>query len=83
MNHQALRELRTKAGMSQEELAFKAGISVSMVTKLECGRTDASTKTVKALAAALALRLPDTDNILLTLIGGPAAQGAPQEVPNA
>jgi transcriptional regulator with XRE-family HTH domain len=48
-----LRELRERAGLSQEGLARKANLSLSTITKLEQGRMNPSWETVKALAAAL------------------------------
>jgi transcriptional regulator with XRE-family HTH domain len=46
--------LREKAGMSQQELAVKAGLSVSVVSQIEQGRKeDPRMSTVRALAQAL------------------------------
>ncbi|MEW2130177.1 helix-turn-helix domain-containing protein [Streptomyces sp. NPDC005435] len=51
-----LRGLRTSAGLSQEELAQAAGVSVRALSYLECGRSRGpQRRTVKALAAALRL----------------------------
>lgn len=44
-----IRELRTAAGMSQEELAKKSGISRPVISKLET--TDGDKVTVKTLVA--------------------------------
>lgn len=44
-----IRELRTAAGMSQEELARKSGISRPVISKLET--TDGDKVTVKTLVA--------------------------------
>lgn len=44
-----IRELRTAAGMSQEELAKKSGVSRPVISKLET--TDGDKVTVKTLVA--------------------------------
>lgn len=48
-----LKQARVKSGMSQEELANRAHLSVSMIQSIETGRRDGSTKTLIALATAL------------------------------
>ncbi len=48
-----LKELRTKAGLTQQELAEKAGLHTMSVTKLELQSREPSWKTVEALATAL------------------------------
>jgi transcriptional regulator with XRE-family HTH domain len=48
-----LRELREKAGLTQEGLARKANLSLGYVAKLEGRRAQPSWATVKALAKAL------------------------------
>lgn len=48
-----LRVLRGKAGLSQQQLAVAAGLSVSFVAKLERASSDPSWSTVQALAKAL------------------------------
>lgn len=48
-----LKELRTRAGMTQGELAAKAGIKVGAIRDLEQGRNGPTWETVLALAAAL------------------------------
>ncbi|MFF5721319.1 ATP-binding protein [Streptomyces buecherae] len=51
-----LRELRRRAGLSQEQLAHTAGVSVRALADLERGRTRGpQRRTVEALASALAL----------------------------
>jgi transcriptional regulator with XRE-family HTH domain len=55
-----LRELRTAAGLTQQELAVKAGLSMSAVAHLEGGRIpDPRLSTLKALARALGVSLDD------------------------
>lgn len=48
-----LKQARVQSGMSQEELANRVYLSVSMIQSIENGRRDGSTKTLIALAAAL------------------------------
>lgn len=52
----ALRKLRKNRQMSQEELAFEAGVERNYVSLLELGRNSASVKVVFKLASALKLR---------------------------
>ena len=49
-----LRDLRTAQGLSQEELAFRAGMSVPYLSDLERGRSNPSLSMVVDLARALA-----------------------------
>lgn len=49
-----LRDLRTAQGLSQEELAFRAGMSVPYLSDLERGRSNPSLAMVVDLARALA-----------------------------
>jgi transcriptional regulator with XRE-family HTH domain len=48
-----LRELRLSAGLSQEQLAFRAEIRTSYVSDVERGRRNVSLVNIRALAAAL------------------------------
>ncbi len=49
-----LREMRTRAKLTQVELAAKAGLNQEVISRLECGRTlDPHYSTVAALANAL------------------------------
>ncbi|CAO3350613.1 helix-turn-helix domain-containing protein [Azospirillum palustre] len=50
-----LRDLRTTKGFSQEELAFRAGMSVPYLSDLERGRSAPSLAMVVDLARALAM----------------------------
>ncbi|MDH6313239.1 transcriptional regulator with XRE-family HTH domain [Parabacteroides sp. PFB2-10] len=51
--HQKVKELRIKNGMSQEELADKAGISLRTVQRIENGESVPRGDTLKRLAEAL------------------------------
>lgn len=48
-----LRRLRDAAGLSQHQLADKAGMNIGGITKLEQGQREPSWATVLTLAAAL------------------------------
>lgn len=65
-----LKQARVRSGMSQEELANRVHLSVSMIQSIETGRRDGSTKTLIALAAALNTTPNDllygTDNTIST-----------------
>jgi len=50
-----LRELRTEAGLTQAELAVRAGLHPQAVVKLEAGEHQPTWATVTALADALGL----------------------------
>jgi transcriptional regulator with XRE-family HTH domain len=54
-----LRERRTRAGMTQQALAERAGLSVSFVSFLESGRKKGSLETYQRLARALGIPLAD------------------------
>jgi transcriptional regulator with XRE-family HTH domain len=50
-----LRRLRVERFLSQAELARRAGLHALTVTRLETGRSAPATRTVRALAQALAV----------------------------
>jgi transcriptional regulator with XRE-family HTH domain len=50
---QKLKEIRARAGLTQEALARAADISLSAVTKLESGKVDPTWGTVQRIAKAL------------------------------
>jgi transcriptional regulator with XRE-family HTH domain len=55
-----IRELREAAGMTQQALAVAAGVSISVVTKLEQGQNeDPRVSTLQALARALGVKVDD------------------------
>lgn len=55
-----LKELRAAAGLTQQALAVKAGLSISAVIHIEAGRIpDPRVSTLKALAKALGCRMDD------------------------
>lgn len=55
-----IRELRHDAGLSQEQLAYRAGVTASVVRKLEQGHVDdPQWSTIRALARILNASLDD------------------------
>lgn len=48
-----VRQLRHQAGLTQEELARKADVSQSLITKVETGRTQPTYQTAKQILAVL------------------------------
>ena len=49
----AIRQLRTKRGMTQEALAHAAGVTVGHLSMIERGHSNPTWATVKTIAAAL------------------------------
>jgi transcriptional regulator with XRE-family HTH domain len=52
-------QLRKKEGLSQTDLAFKAGKEQYHISKIENGSTSASITTLNAIAIALKVSLPE------------------------
>jgi len=77
-----LRRLRLAAGLTQAELAERAGLSARGISDLERGeRGRPHRDTVQALADALALDSADRA-LLITSVRGPASGEAASETPN-
>jgi transcriptional regulator with XRE-family HTH domain len=55
----AIRQLRSERGLSQEELASRAELSQTWVSHLESGRINPTWSTVRRLAGALSVTLPE------------------------
>lgn len=53
----AIRQLREKAELSQEELADRAGLSRAWVSEIESGRKSPMWRTVEQLARGLEVRM--------------------------
>jgi transcriptional regulator with XRE-family HTH domain len=51
--HNAVREHRTKAGLSQSQLSIKAGVNHAVLSQVELGQTQAYPKARRQLAKAL------------------------------
>jgi transcriptional regulator with XRE-family HTH domain len=55
-----VRQARERAGLSQQALAVRAGLSLSALVKIEGGRNeDPRLSTVRALSAALGVAIDD------------------------
>jgi transcriptional regulator with XRE-family HTH domain len=55
----ALRQTRASMGISQEELALRAGVDRTFVSKVERGQRQPALATIILLAKALDIRRPD------------------------
>jgi transcriptional regulator with XRE-family HTH domain len=55
----ALRQLRHERGVSQESLAYEAGVTSGTLSLIERGRSNPTWGTVKGLAAALSTTIAD------------------------
>ena len=53
----ALLQVRTRAGLTQEEVAARMGTTQSVIARLESGRVRPSTKTLERFARATGTRL--------------------------
>ncbi|MFF4715056.1 helix-turn-helix domain-containing protein [Streptomyces eurythermus] len=72
-----LRRLREKAGLTQDELERRSGVSVSTIRGLETGkRSNPRMTTVQQLADALALRSEDHEELLGSAVPGRRGGGA-------
>ncbi len=56
---EAVRQLRSQRGMSQEDLAHEAGITISTLSLLERGRSNPTWATVRGIAAALGVSMSE------------------------
>jgi tetratricopeptide (TPR) repeat protein/transcriptional regulator with XRE-family HTH domain len=75
-----LRPLRLRAMMTQEELAFKAGVGIRTIRDIESGRVRPQPRTLRLLVEALGL--DDGGRALLATNSGPSAT-VPRELPHA
>lgn len=53
----AIRALRSKIGISQEDLAHQAGVTTSTLSSIERGRSNPTWATIKGIAAALGVSM--------------------------
>lgn len=58
----AIRELRTKRGITQEDLAHEAGVRVGTISLIERGKSNPAWGTVKRIAKALDTTMGDLAN---------------------
>jgi transcriptional regulator with XRE-family HTH domain len=54
-----IREIRTERGLSQEALAFEAGVAVNSIATIERGEANASVAVLLAIARVLKVKLRD------------------------
>jgi transcriptional regulator with XRE-family HTH domain len=66
-----LKAIRTRMGLTQEQLAEKAGLHLGAIFKLEQGRREPAWSTVQALCRALGVRC---DEFLDDLPGEPSGE---------
>ncbi len=52
-----MKKLRTEAGLTQSQLAFEAGISLSQIARIETAKTNPTLSTVFAITKALDISL--------------------------
>ncbi len=77
-----LRSYRQRAGMSQEGLATRAGLSPEAVSLLERGRRSPRMTTLSLLADALRLTGPERERFFAALLPGPPAPPPPRQFPS-
>ena len=54
-----VKELRNRLGVSQEELAYRAGLDRTYITSVECGKRNISVVNIEKIAKALKVTLAD------------------------
>jgi transcriptional regulator with XRE-family HTH domain len=59
----AVRQLRRERGLSQEALAYKAGVTSGTLSLIERGRSNPTWGTVKGVATALGVTIGDLANL--------------------
>lgn len=80
----AVRRLRLRAGLTQEALAERSGVSVSTIRGVETGkRRNPQLASVRQLAAALDLRPAELDELMAAAAGTaePSAVPVPRQLP--
>lgn len=55
-SHDLIRQERLRHGLTQEQLARKAGVALNTVQRLEAGKHNPSMKTLRGLSRALGVR---------------------------
>jgi transcriptional regulator with XRE-family HTH domain len=56
---EAIRQLRNKRGLSQEDLAHAAGVTTGTISAIERGNSNPTWGTVKSIARALDVSMPE------------------------
>ncbi len=67
LRHTRLKEIRSQRGLSQEELAERAGISQNHLSQIECGKRQPSMAVAEALVIALNIPISDILGVDLPL----------------
>lgn len=60
---EAVRLLRERSGMTQENLAQEAGLTTGTISLIERGRSNPAWGTVKGIAAALGVQVGELGNL--------------------
>ena len=66
----ALREIRTRRGISQEELGFESGYHRTYISMLERGKMNPSLRTMLSIAATLRVSAAELVGGVEKLLGG-------------
>jgi len=61
-----LKRIRLREGLTQSQLAFESGLSLSQIARIETARINSTLSTVFALARTLNVTLPDLFNFELS-----------------
>jgi transcriptional regulator with XRE-family HTH domain len=61
----AIRQLRRERGVSQEALAYEAGVTSGTLSLIERGRSNPTWGTIKGIAAALGVTIADLAELSL------------------
>jgi transcriptional regulator with XRE-family HTH domain len=59
-----LKRLREDRGMTLESLAFKSGVSISSLGRIEQGHSSAAWSTVRAIINALGITIPQLGKLI-------------------
>jgi transcriptional regulator with XRE-family HTH domain len=60
---EAIRQLRNKRGLSQEDLAHAAGVTTGTISTIERGNSNPTWGTVKSIARALDVSMPELSKL--------------------
>lgn len=61
-----LKTIRTKKQMTQEDLAYKSGLALSQIARIETARTNPTLSTIFSIARALEIDLKELFDFELT-----------------
>jgi transcriptional regulator with XRE-family HTH domain len=60
---EAIRQLRNKRGLSQEDLAHAAGVTTGTISTIERGNSNPTWGTVKSIARAFDVSMPELSKL--------------------